>query len=45
MKCIRYKATDKTERLKDNQAHDAVSQGKATYIPKHQYRTNKKGAK
>lgn len=45
MKCIRYKANNKTARLKDTQAHNAVYQGKAVYIPKQEYRTTKRTTK
>ena len=41
MKCIKYKSNNKTERLNDKQAHDAVYKGKAVYIPKHQYRATR----
>jgi hypothetical protein len=37
MKCIKYTADNRTARLKDKQAHEAVYKGKAVYIPKHEY--------
>lgn len=37
MKCIEYTANKRTARLKDKEAHDLVYQGKARYIPKHEY--------
>lgn len=38
MKCIKWNDFGTIERLRDEEAHNAVSDGHAVYVPKHEWK-------